>query len=376
MSIVEQKRIYGKVAGPQEGERERSRGTARLCGTTLFIQNAGPKFHRLFQILDNCDITDEKLMKLSPLIIKFEKVSLNGSQKMTALGWERLSTNICSPASHSKIRELQLKIAKNDDDVIRFRREVLLEELKGSSMTADSLIKIASFIPRLERVDLDDIFSDLSFLDMIKSRSENFAEAWKEVASSFINCPISKRKLRFFSLPGCAISDEILSILGPALVRIKTVRLGRNPITHQGWQYFKNCFVDAASCHEVALTHLSVSAAGDSGARLMHAATMDHLAPHVFPFLEELDLSGQCELGAEGWTALCNGIRMAAENGDLKLKSLVLERCKIKAEGREMLEDIMDKQSISNLKVEYLGGVEDDVEGKRRRSRLRRAICC
>ncbi len=39
--------------------------------------------------------------------------------------------------------------------------------------------------------------------------------------------------------PGCSINDEILGILSPALVRIKMVHLGRNPITHAGWQTFK-----------------------------------------------------------------------------------------------------------------------------------------
>ncbi len=46
-------------------------------------------------ILDNCDLTDEKLVKLSPLIVKFERVTLNGSQKMTAVGWDRLGSTIC-----------------------------------------------------------------------------------------------------------------------------------------------------------------------------------------------------------------------------------------------------------------------------------------
>ena len=33
---------------------------------------------------------DEKLAKLAPLMAKFEKVTLNGSQKMTAVGWEEV----------------------------------------------------------------------------------------------------------------------------------------------------------------------------------------------------------------------------------------------------------------------------------------------
>ena len=37
-----------------------------------------------------CNPQDEKLAKLAPLMAKFEKVTLNGSQKMTAVGWEEV----------------------------------------------------------------------------------------------------------------------------------------------------------------------------------------------------------------------------------------------------------------------------------------------
>lgn len=84
-------------------------------------------------ILDNCDLTDEKLVKLAPLIVKFPNVSMNGSQKISLAGWEKLRETVCSATSTCKLRKLELKIAKNDDDVIRFRREVLLEELKVDS---------------------------------------------------------------------------------------------------------------------------------------------------------------------------------------------------------------------------------------------------
>ena len=176
----------------------------------------------------------------------------------------------------SRLRVLGLRIAKNDDDVMRFRREVLLEELKGSTMTADALCRIASFVPRLEKVFLDEAFNDghsVIILDRIVSRSDNFAEAWKALAHSFQACPAAQRKLRVLSLPGCSINDEALGILAPSLVRVKKISLGRNPITAAGWHNFKNCYVDAASVHEAALTHLWVSSpAGEpgSGKTLLH----------------------------------------------------------------------------------------------------------
>ena len=96
--------------------------------------------------------------------------------------------------SSVKLRKLELKITRNDDDVIRFRREIFLEELKGksqvgkslrawsslcsliissilistqisgSTMTGEGLAKIGQFIPRLEKVYLDDIFTDSNHL--------------------------------------------------------------------------------------------------------------------------------------------------------------------------------------------------------------------
>ena len=103
---------------------------------------------------------------------KFEKVTLNGSQKMTAVGWEEVRyypshdlsiftyfemyylyflcfvkfhfrSTICGSMatnpSSVKLRKLELKITRNDDDVIRFRREIFLEELKGKSQAGKSV---------------------------------------------------------------------------------------------------------------------------------------------------------------------------------------------------------------------------------------------
>ncbi len=82
--------------------------------------------------------------------------------------------------------------------------QVLLEELKGPTMTSEALSKVGSFIPRLEKVFMDDLFADSNMvLDIIKMRtSDNVIEAWKDLAANIVNCPIAKRKLRCLSLPG------------------------------------------------------------------------------------------------------------------------------------------------------------------------------
>ena len=94
---------------------------------------------------------------------------------------------------------------------------------------------------------LDDVFNDNIFFEIIdkakyvgqvavgQSDSQNsLLKAWAEIANKIKRCPLSDLKLQHLSLPGCAIDDEIMEKLAPALVNIKTVHLGRNPISAEG----------------------------------------------------------------------------------------------------------------------------------------------
>ena len=62
---------------------------------------------------------------------------MNGSKKMTAVGWDCLAATIWVSGAHSKLRSLMLKITKNDNDVIRYvclekrlnRKEVLAHRI-------------------------------------------------------------------------------------------------------------------------------------------------------------------------------------------------------------------------------------------------------
>ncbi len=48
---------------------------------------------------------------------------------------------------------------------------------------------------------------------------------------------------------------------------------------------------------------------GTSARLLLHNASMEALS-QMLPRMEEVDLSGQTEVGPEGWTSLCNGLRI------------------------------------------------------------------
>ena len=128
--------------------------------------------------------------------------------------------------------------------------------------------------------------------------------------------------------------------------------------------------MDAMSVHELALTHLSVNAANETGgAKLLHVGGMEQLAP-VLLHLEEVDLSGQHEIGADGWTALVNGVRVAHDklpaNANAKLKGLVLAKCRIKGESKNMLEDMASK-FLPGLIIDF---GTDDAKKKRL------CVCC
>ena len=329
-------------------------GTISLKGKTLItpeefdtfktsLRSLNKKFKLKLLDLDHCDLTDEKLEKLIPLLVKFEKVTLNGSQKISNQGWHNFGTAIkqeIGTSSGCKLKKLELKIAAKDDEArMKLRREILLEELKSSTLTAhDALQNIASFLPYLEEVHLDDIFNDNKLLDLQKfdvfNKSPNHVlNAWQVVANSIKDCPALK--LQTLSLSGCAINDEVMEYLAPALVRIKKVCLGHNPINGQGWQH-----LEKALSGNHALTHLSVQSLQTPDkmkigydAKYLHCQDMDQFA-QVCGHLEDVDLSGQVEIGHEGWEIFFGKLD---ENPDFKLKNLKLKNCRVDSEAFKSL---------------------------------------
>lgn len=348
-------------------------GTLNLKGKTLatpdefemlktFLLSLNKKFSLKVLNLDYCDLTDEKLEKLIPLMIKFQKVTLNGSQKISSQGWDNLGQAI--KTSGCKLRKLELKIASKDDDAkMKLRRDILLEEFKPSTMTThDALQKIASFLPYLEEVHLDDIFNDNKILSELQKYTDvlnlnkspnNLLLAWQTVAKNILETQGSQLKLQTLSLSGCAINDEIMEALAPALVKIKNVHLGHNPISVQGWQHLEKALKTSYSSNDnVALTHLSVKNEQKSNdkmvvgnnAKYLHCQDMEQFAK-ICVHLEEVDLSGQVEIGHEGWDIFFEKLK---EIQNSKLKNLNLKSCKVKSEGLNYL-----KFAHPGLKLEH-----------------------
>ena len=263
-----------------------------------------------------------------------------------------------------KLRKLELKIASKDDDAkMKLRRDILLEEFKPSTMTThDALQKIASFLPYLEEVHLDDIFNDNKILSELQKYTDvlnlnkspnNLLLAWQTVAKNILETQGSQFKLQTLSLSGCAINDEVMEALAPALVKIKNVHLGHNPISVQGWQHLEKALKTSYSSNDnVALTHLSVKNEQKSNdkmvvgnnAKYLHCQDMEQFAK-ICVHLEEVDLSGQVEIGHEGWDIFFEKLK---EIQNSKLKNLNLKSCKVKSEGLNHL-----KFAHPGLKLEH-----------------------
>ena len=135
-----------------------------------------------------------------------------------------------------------------------------------------------------------------------------------------------------------------------------------------------------------ALTHLSLNSLTDSspGAShlankstksnlLLHPAGMQHLSK-ILPRLEEADLSGQCDIGLDGWGFFIQSLKQCQEQGiTLKLKKLRLRGCRMKEETKALLTEGANIYH-SNLEIDF-GEEVDDVIEKGRVSWLKAVIC-
>lgn len=260
-----------------------------------------------------------------------------------------------------RMRKLELKLCKNDDATIRLRREILLEELKGMTMTAESLLQVAVFMPNLEKVYLDDVFNDSIFFEIVDKakavghrgdKPNILVSAWCGLAQKILNCPKPDMKLRYLSLPGCAIDDEIMEKLAPALVNIKEVHLGRNPINADGWLALKKALTTSTT--KLSILSLSTS---NSDRNNTNASAMKELS-YVILLMEHVDLSGQQDIGANGWETFSEIVESELKkeaSSHIHLKSLKLNGCRIDRATSDTLKLTFDKLHHDGgaLKVEY-----------------------
>ena len=116
----------------------------------------------------------------------------------------------------------------------------------------------------------------------------------------------------------------------------------------------------------------------------------------VLPHLEEADLSGQTEIGADGWAAICNEIRRAAEeaakedavgldastsgtasapSGTFRLRLLRVGGCRLKDDTRKALEDLVAAKSQQlGFRVDF--GPADIEDGSKDGRRKKCCCCC
>lgn len=336
--------------------------------------------------LNNCCVRNKEMAKLAPVILKFENVTLNGSQCLDLRGWDTLKEAICGMSvipKSIKLKVLELKIQQKDKDVIKEGQNFLIgkqekiireglhkgqqvelsaEEFDTLPMNGKSLEKIAEFLPKLEEVYLDNIFVDKPIFSklvtkigegqqlLLKKRStsneERREKAWDTVAKKIKETPDSKRTLKCLSLNGCGINNKILKILIPALVKIRKIYLAENPeITEEGWERLADKVAEEGN----QMSFLSLKVTNPKSQHMMKCTEgiMTQLI-RVMIKMEEVDLSGQKYITRENWEILVDQLNVCGTK-ELKLKSLTLSKGNLDNDTLDRIKKI----NIPSLKVQF-----------------------
>ena len=226
-------------------------------------------------------------------------------------------------------------------------------------MTAESLVQVAIFMPHLKEVYLDDVFND-SLINEIFDKAKYVGQvavgqsdnknslltAWTEISNNIKRCPMADLKLQFLSVPGCAIDDEIMEKLAPALANIREVHLGRNPITFEGWSTLRKALMASidSSPSTMSILNLSTSNCDQNNRKYVQPSAMNQLA-YVILMMEHVDLSGQQDITKDGWETFNEIVKEEIQkgSGQIRLKSLELKSCKIDRATGELLKATFDK---------------------------------
>ena len=243
-------------------------------------------------MLNDCDLDSIKLQKLTPLLVNFDWVTLNGNQKICSIGWKTFSTIV---SKHGlKIKKLELKIAKNENKGGELRR--------------------------------------------------GFRSTMEDIKDLALHAQTSE------------IDNDILEILAPALVKINEVHLGRNSITGYGWSALNKAWIEEDANLSKKLSTLNLSASEKSGKfhlvptigamreikmtpllQKMSRKVTEYIQPsemeelsHVILKMVHVNLSGQDKIGV-GWETFTKIVYDTIQNKSItiRLRSLDITDCQL-----------------------------------------------
>ena len=108
---------------------------------------------------------------------------------------------------------------------------------------------------------------------------------------------------------------------------------------------------------------------------LLHPAGMEHLS-QVLPRLEEADLSGQCEIGLDGWSFFIKSMEHLQEQGlNVNLRKLTLRCCRLKETTKSVLQDSVCKYQ-PNLEIDFGQELDNGHLKDGSSSCLKEVVCC
>jgi len=359
---------------------------------------------KTIDLTDSC-VTDEEMIYLAPLLAKFEKVMLNGTQTLTKKGFTTLQKVLYRMSvipTSVKLKILELKIKRKKGDLVQegkgllfgdqgnrttlLRRVSALDNMVGSefdgkAMDRESLEIISKFLPKLEELHLDGVFMETKIFKKMRERAESIQEKskkaasnvkkqvtlnsrgdeserysipdiesieiepWKKVKSVILDPSVSKRKLKCLSINGCQIDDDTLKVLAPALVTLDRLHIADNPkISQVGWNVLRENMRQNSS-----LKFLSLKVSDRSKKNLIKndPGMISYLVELLSQFIK-VDISGQKEVTNEIIEQLQN-----AKKDNFKLEVIIVSRAYYKPNEKS-------KKSEKPFEIKFNDDYKDD----------------
>ena len=259
----------------------------------------------------DCGVTTDELTALSPGLPFINEVDLSRNKQMGRQGYSELVKNIVKSYEEGAEKGNYLNLQKL--------------RLLDCGITADELNALSPALPFLPEVDL----SKNKQMEM-----QGYSELVKVIVKA--NKEASQKgkciKLHKLSLRSCGITTKELIALSPALPCINEVDLsGNEQMEQQGYSELVKCIVKAAQkVKRINLLKLDLCNCGITTQKLIA------LSPAV-PFIHELNLSRNPQMGLQGYTELVKVVLKANEEAGEKgnrvnLQKLRLYNCGITTE--------------------------------------------
>ena len=265
--------------------------------------------------LRNCKITAEEITALSPALPLLKEIDLFCNEHIGVQGHTELGKAIVKASGEAAQKGKCIDLQKLS--------------LKGCKITAEDITALSPALPLLKEIDL--FWNE-------HMRVQGYTELGKAIVKASGEAAQKGKciDLQKLNLGNCKITAEEITALSPSLPLLKEVDLSLNrKMGVQGYTELGKAIVKAGGGAAQKGKCIDLQKLSLKGCKII-AEEITALSPSL-PFVKEVDLSWNEQMGVQGYTELGKAIVKASEEAAQKrkcinLQKLSLEDCKITVE--------------------------------------------